>query len=92
MSRFKPQVTFMTDESWRDYRNQYGNKIKSPNITKVYDTYSELKKNIKQHIEANVSSEPVFVVRSRKGQWGEWFEHWTLSDNGKPMIEKEGWS
>jgi len=32
----------------------------------------------------------VNVYRERRGEWGEWFEHWSLI-NGKPTIIKEGW-
>ena len=91
MSRFKPQVSFMTEESWRDYRNDYSNRIKSPCITKQYPTYAELKRNIEQHLIDHVSDEAVSVVRSKRGEWGEWFEKWELV-NGKATIVKEGWN
>jgi hypothetical protein len=32
----------------------------------------------------------VKVYRRRRGEWGEWFEHWQLV-NGKPKVIKEGW-
>ena len=91
MSRFKPQVSYMTEQSWREYRNDYSRKIKSPTITKEYPTYAELKRNIEQHLKDNIGDDPVFVVRSRRGEWGEWFENWEFV-KGKPTIVKEGWS
>jgi hypothetical protein len=42
-------------------------------------------------LEEHIGDRPVFVVRSRRGEWGEWFEHWELI-NGKPTIVKKGWS
>jgi hypothetical protein len=36
--------------------------------------------------------EYVSVYRSKRGEWGEWFEHWQLDSNGKPVIIKQGWS
>ena len=32
----------------------------------------------------------VFVSRSKRGEWGEWFEYWAMS-NCKPVITKQGW-
>lgn len=53
-----------------------------------YKTYKELKKDLPKLIKEN---EEVVVYRSRRGEWGEWFEYWTLTD-GKPTISKQGWS
>jgi hypothetical protein len=33
----------------------------------------------------------VTVFRSRMGEWGEYFEKWSLVD-GKPKKVKEGWN
>jgi len=86
MSNFKPQVSFITDESIRDYRN---NQRRSQTVYNTYPTYRLLKKDLKDILKENVS-EHVTVSRSKRGEWGEWFEHWVLS-NGKPIIIKEGW-
>ena len=32
----------------------------------------------------------VYVFRSRRAEWGEWFERWEAS-NGKISITKQGW-
>jgi len=86
MSNFKPQVRVITQESNRDYWNRQG---KSQYLFIAYDSYKALKKHIKQHLFDNL--EPtVTVSRSRRGEWGEWFEHWQLV-NGKPQIIKQGW-
>jgi hypothetical protein len=91
MSNFKPQVTFMTKESLRDWRNDYSYKPKSKYITVCYKTYRELLKNIKQHCIDNIDDDGVFVVRSKRGEWGEWFERWSWNGTGA-YITKQGWS
>jgi hypothetical protein len=87
MSKFKPQVTVITTETRRDYSNSYqkGNPYK----TLVYPTYRELCKNVKRHLDENLEDN-IYVSRSRRGEWGEWYEIWTLVD-GKAKIIKEGW-
>jgi len=87
MANFKPQVTVITKETVRESRNSYGKKSQYQTIR--YKNYRELKKNLKKHIEENIEL-PVYVIRSKRGQWGEYFEHWQMS-NGKPVIVKEGW-
>jgi len=88
MSNFKPQIRVITKESLWEYENQ-SIKRKSAFKTVYYNTYRELKKNIKKHLEENL--EPmVSVYRTRRGEWGEWFEHWML-EGGKPKIVKQGW-
>lgn len=90
MSNFKPQVTYMTRDSQHDYNvNRYG--VSRPEVTKVFKTYTELKKALKDYILHNhIGSDRVSVTRSRRGEWGEWFEKWELI-NGKPTITKQGW-
>jgi hypothetical protein len=61
-----------------------------PNEVIYFKTYKEVLKNIKGIIE-NTAYVPV-VYRSRRGEWGEWFEYWELDGNGKPRIFKDGWS
>jgi hypothetical protein len=91
MSNFKPQVTYMTDESLHDYKVGR-DRVISPNTTKSFKTYTELKKALKDYILHNhIGDDRVFVIRSRRGEWGEWFEKWELV-NGKPKITKQGWS
>jgi hypothetical protein len=87
MSNFKPQLTVITNETRREYSNSNGKK--NPYQTIQYPTYKELKRNMKKHLEENIE-ENISVSRSRRGEWGEWFEIWKLVDE-KPMIVKEGW-
>jgi hypothetical protein len=66
-------------------------RVSSPNITKSFKNYAELKKALKDYILHNhIGEDEVFVTRSRRGEWGEWFEKWALI-NGKPTITKKGW-
>lgn len=90
MSRFKPQVTYMTRESWNNYCSSY--KSVSKYITKQYNTYRELKKELKEICEKNIDADGVHVVRSKRGEWGEWNEYWKLDYKGKPMVTEVGWS
>jgi hypothetical protein len=77
-------------ESQHDYRvDRY--RVSSPDITKSFKTYAELKKALKDYILYNhIGSDRVSVSRSRRGEWGEWFEKWELID-GKPTITHQGW-
>jgi hypothetical protein len=56
----------------------------------VYDTYAELKKNLKKHIQDSWNGR-VSVTRTRRGEWGQWFEKWMLNFDGKPHITKQTW-
>lgn len=87
MATFRPQVTVITLETRRDYSNSYGKG--SPYKTIPYPTYAALKKDLKKHLDANLEAQ-ICVSRSRRGEWGEWFENWKL-ENGKPVIVKQGW-
>ena len=61
-----------------------------PNEVIFFKTYRELLKNLKTLIK-NTAYE-VVVYRSRRGEWGEWFEYWELDANDKLRIYKKGWS
>lgn len=88
MANFKPQVTYTTKDSLREYRN---NQIKSMYIVEQFKTYRELKKALTEILEKS-NDVYVSVVRSRKNEWGEWFEHWQLDSKRKPIIIKQGWN
>lgn len=88
MSNFKPSVTVTTNESLRNYRNDYSSKLRSYEYHE-YSTNDELRKNLKRHLNQSIDG-TVSVSRSRRGSWGEWFENWELKD-GKPFIVKQGW-
>jgi hypothetical protein len=54
-----------------------------------FSTYRELRNNMKLLLDRSNDNE-VFVSRSLRGEWGEYFEIWRRVD-GKPKIVKEGW-
>ena len=87
MANFKPQITVLTKETERQFHN---GERKSPYKDIQYSTYAELKKNLKQHLEEDLG-DTVSVSRSRRGQWGEWYENWQLNAERKPVIIDEGW-
>ena len=90
MGKFKPQVTYMTRESLHDY-NVERYRVTSPYKTERFNTYAELKKALKERIlHEHIGDEPVFVSRSRRGEWGEFYEKWELI-NGDPTIVNNGW-
>jgi len=57
--------------------------------TKYFKTYRELVKNLKDLIKAS-DDNTVTVYRTRRGEWGEWFEKWGL-ENDKLNLIKQGW-
>jgi hypothetical protein len=87
MSNFKPQVSFCTEDSIREY---YNGQRKSRTNVNVYPTYAKLKASIGAILRASHDG-TASVVRSKRGEWGEWQETWELV-NGKPKIVKEGWN
>ena len=59
------------------------------NFNKYFRTYKEVKRKMTEFIEASYDGQ-VNVYRSRRGEWGEWFEHWEKIGK-KKVIVKEGW-
>lgn len=83
---FKPYVS--VEIPYR-YSGQYLEDVRAGVIQKSFNTYSELKSNLKRLLEDSVDNK-VCVYRHRRGEWGEWFEHWSMV-NRKPTITKKGW-
>jgi len=54
-----------------------------------FSTYRELKKNLKLLLDRSTDND-LTVYRERRGEWGEWFERWSMIQ-GKPKITKQGW-
>ena len=81
MAQFKPSVSYVI-------KGDYGfGKYKTFSVK----NYKLVKKNMLIYLNECFLNDPqVNVYRSRRGEWGEWFEHWELS-NGKPVIVKQGW-
>lgn len=58
-------------------------------IQKSFGTYAEIKRRMRELLNLSSDNE-VCVYRHRRGEWGEWFEYWSLV-NGKPQITRSGW-
>lgn len=54
---------------------------------KIFKTYAELKKELKRYV---LKYGNAHVTRTRRGEWGQWFEIWSM-DGGKLMRTKETW-
>ena len=87
MAKFKPQVSYTTQQSIMEYRNSMR---KHSVIVKVYPTYRQLVADMDSIIEDSING-VAHVSRSRRGEWGEWFERWEEDRFGKPAIVKQGW-
>ena len=66
------------------YRDENG-KNKSFSVP----TYAEVKQRMNAFMQDSFD-ENVNVYRSRRGEWGEWFEHWSKVGS-KAKIHKQGW-
>lgn len=53
--------------------------------------YATVKSKLKAFIQDSDDGF-VRVYRSRRGEWGEWFEHWAELPNGKIKKITEGWN
>lgn len=75
---FKPCVSFSILE----------NGLRSNRSFSV-GTYSEVKRRMKEFMNESCDNK-VNVYRHRRGEFGEWFEHWEANGN-KFIIVKQGW-
>jgi hypothetical protein len=87
MSNSKPVINFITTNSRNDYSNRNYKVVLTLTNGMIH---IELKKHIKEHLDICIETH-VTVYRTRRGEWGEWFEHWVL-DDGKPVISNQGWN
>jgi len=79
MSLITPQVHFKED----------GRRDTSINFYKTY--HKHLKPAIPQLFK-DFNIDEISVYRSKRGEWGEWFEVWKQDGRGGAVIIKEGWS
>ena len=54
-----------------------------------YSTYRELKRHLIEAIQESETKE-VTVSRSKRGEWGEYYEKWHMRGN-QPKIFNQGW-
>ena len=52
-------------------------------------TYASVKRRMNEFIDDSVDG-CVSVYRHRRGEWGQWWEHWVRA-GGKCKISNEGW-
>ena len=71
----------MVTVSYTNQRGEYKNVL--------IPTYKEVKRKMNAFMQDSFD-ENVNVFRSRRGQWGEWFEHWSKVGS-KAKIHKQGW-
>lgn len=56
-----------------------------------FPSYASLRKKLQYYIEESWDGR-VRVTRTRRGEWGQWFETWVLHPiKNKPIIHKQGW-
>jgi hypothetical protein len=73
----------------RNYYGEFEEHVKNGKIQKSFGTYSEVKRRMRELLNLSSDNE-VSVYRHRRGEWGEWFEYWSLV-NGRPQITRSGW-
>ena len=83
---FRPTV--MVDVA-HNYRGEYEKNVCGNSIQLRFATYERVKRSMKKLLNES-NNNLVRVYRHRRGEWGEWFEHWGYVD-GKPKIVKQGW-
>jgi hypothetical protein len=68
---------------WASYRNQQGSDVE-----KTYKTYAALRKEMRAMMndsEDNI----VEVIRTRRGEWGQWFERWSVNQRTNKLEKIE---
>lgn len=81
MPQFRPSVY---------YRAQEFANATPKEISFSKKTYALIKKEMPRFLNESYDG-IVRVYRSRRGEWGEWYEHWAYNEKGKPYIFKQGW-
>ncbi len=66
-----------------------GRTIGVDHFSKEFNTYKEVKKALRDLLRMSDDGQ-VIVYRKKRGEFGEWFEHWRFVD-GKPEIVKGDW-
>ena len=83
---FRPSVMVSVP---RNYCGEFEDNVSNGHIQKQFGTYAEVKKRMKDLLKISDNNE-VSVYRHRRGEWGEWFEHWQKQGR-KNVIVKQGW-
>lgn len=83
---FRPSVYVSVPHN---YYGEFENNVSNGFILRQFSTYEEVKKRMKSLLSISDNNE-VRVYRHKRGEWGEFFEHWRMV-NGKPEIVNKGW-
>ena len=75
MAQRRPYISFTKDNQTKGFS---------------FTTYAKVKKYMKEWLEES-DDKKVGVYRQRRGQWGEYYEHWQFNAERKPVIVKQGW-
>lgn len=86
----KPYIQLTAGEKPQSYFDDQEPKRINHRDYVEFPTYRKLIKSLKDCAKVCTEQWSVYVFRSRRGEWGEWFEKWTAV-NGKLSIEKKGW-
>lgn len=71
---------------WASYRNQEGK-----DVDKTFLTYAKLRSAMKAMMNDSIDN-IVDVTRTRRGEWGQWFERWSINENNNKLKKiKETW-
>ena len=71
---------------WATYRSQNGT-----DETRVFPTYAKLRGAMKAMMNDSVDN-VVDVTRTRRGEWGQWFERWAINEQTNKLEKiKETW-
>jgi hypothetical protein len=71
---------------WASYRSQNGT-----DECRTFDSYGALRKAMKEMMNDSVDN-VVDVTRTRRGEWGQWFERWAINETtNKLEIIKQTW-
>lgn len=71
---------------WASYRDRSGK-----DVDETFDTYAELRKSMRRMLGESADGQ-VGVTRTRRGDWGQWFERWAINEATNKLEKiKETW-
>ena len=74
------------NKPWASYRNREGK-----DVDKTFPTYTKLRAAMKSMLVDSIDG-VVRVTRTRRGEWGQWFERWAINENNNKLEKiKETW-
>jgi hypothetical protein len=86
----KPYIQLTVGEKPQSYFNDNSPQRINHRDYVDFPTYRKLLSELRKCSRVCTETWEVYVFRSRRGEWGEWFEKWSAS-NGKLTKIKYGW-